>query len=252
MPDPREGPCMSEPRKPAPSAPPPGLMSHRAEDIARVLDALLAQGQAVIAFIGPEDIEFRSRLLFVDPAHHYIVVASPGAANAKGLLARAHVTFISEFNGWHIEFSAAEPEPATIAGEDAIRLKFPGIIASAPQRRTEPRHAVPGRVPLKCEADKQGITTFDGELVDISHGGIGFLTYASGITLEPGTVLNGTRIQRPGKPPLFVDLEVRYSKPVLLANGQRAHRSGCVFLNPTREITELIDSFGTGVIRTQA
>ena len=111
---------------------------------------------------------------------------------------------------------------------------------------------MPGRIPLQCEADKQGLTTFDGERVDISHGGIGFLTHASGITLEPGTVLKGTRIQRPGKPTLIADLEVRYSKPVLLPNGQRAHRSGCVFLNPTREITELIESFGTGVIPTQA
>ena len=57
---------------------------------------------------------------------------------------------------------------------------------------------------------------------------------------------------RPGKPTLIADLEVRYSKPVLLPNGQRAHRSGCVFLNPTREITELIESFSTGVIPTQA
>lgn len=234
---------MSMPSNPGASGAPAGLMSHRKTDIARVLEALLAQGHAVIAFLGPEDIEFRSRLLFVDPAHHYIVVASPGTADARELLARAHVIFISEFNGWHIEFSAAEPETTTIAGEAAIRLKFPGIISSAPQRRTEPRLSVPDRIPLQCEADQQGITTFDGELVDISHGGIGFLTYASGITLEPGTVLKGTRIQRPGQPPLIVDLEVRYSKPVLLPSGQRAHRSGCVFLNPTREITELIESF---------
>ena len=246
---------MSEPTQAAPSsqpAPPAGLMSHRKADIARALEALLTQGQPIIAFLGPEDIEFRSRLLFVDPDHHYIVVASPGAADARELLVRAHVTFISNFNGWHIEFSAAGPQLSEIGGEPAIRLQFPSIISSAQQRRTEPRHAVPGRIPLQCEADKQGLTTFDGELVDISHGGIGFLTYASGITLEPGTVLKGTRIQRPGKPTLIADLEVRYSKPVLLPNGQRAHRSGCVFLNPTREITELIESFGTGVIPTQA
>lgn len=237
---------MSEPRQPTGSTasiPPSGLMSHRPEDIARVLDALNAQGRAIIAFLGPEDTEFRSHLLYVDPNHHYIVVASPGPSNANELLARAHVTFISDFNGWHIEFSAAEPQLTEIGGEPAIRLKFPAIISSQQQRRTEPRLPVPRRVPLHCEADQQGITTFDGELMDISHGGIGFLTYDSAITLEPGTVLKGTRIQRPGKPTLIVDLEVRYSKPVLLPNGQRAHRSGCVFLNPTREIAELIESF---------
>jgi c-di-GMP-binding flagellar brake protein YcgR len=240
---------MSEPRKPtvnpAPSIPPSGLMSHRPEDIARVLDTLNAQRSAIIAFLGPEDTEFRSHLLEVDPNHHYIVVASPGPSNARELLARAHVTFISDFNGWHIEFAAAEPQLTEIGSEPAIRLKFPAIISSQQQRRTEPRVPVPGRVPLHCEADRQGLTTFDGELVDVSHGGIGFLTYDSAISLQPGTVLKGTRIQRPGKPTLIADLEVRYSKPVLLPNGQRAHRSGCVFLNPTREIAELIASFGT-------
>ena len=247
---------MSEPRQPTRTSgatiPPSGLMSHRVEDIARVLETMHGHGQAIIAYLGSNDIEFRSRLLFVDPDRQYIAVASPGPANAKELLARAHVTFISDFNGWHIEFAAAEPRLSEIGGEPAIRLKFPSIISSQQQRRTEPRLPIPNRLPLHCEADTQGIASFDGELMDVSQGGIGFITYDTGISLEPGTVLKGTRIHRPGEMPLLVDLEVRYSKPVLLPNGQRAHRSGCVFLNPTREITELIESFGTGVIPTQA
>ena len=122
----------------------------------------------------------------------------------------------------------------------AIHLLLQAMLVG---RGRQPPGNPANRLPLHCEADQQGIMTFDGELVDISHGGIGFVTSDSGITLVPGTVLTGTRIQRPGKPTLIVDLEVRYSKPVLLANGQGAHRSGCVFLNPTREIAELIESF---------
>jgi hypothetical protein len=97
--------------------------------------------------------------------------------------------------------------------------------------------------PLRCVADTEGFAPFDAQIVDISHAGIGFLRYTSDITLEPGTVLKGCRIEREGAKPIVVDLAVRYSTPVVLDDGSHAHRSGCVFLNPTREVMELIESF---------
>jgi hypothetical protein len=59
-------------------------------------------------------------------------------------------------------------------------------------------------------------------------------------------VLKGCRIQRPGQLPVSVDLEVRYSTSCTLPDGRTAHRSGCVFLNPTRPVSELIAAFNGG------
>jgi hypothetical protein len=38
-------------------------------------------------------------------------------------------------------------------------------------------------------------------------------------------------------------MEVRYSSSLPAPDGRLVHRSGCVFLNPTRPVMELIDSF---------
>lgn len=218
-------------------------MSRNTEEIARVLASLHTQAAPIRTTLGSDDLELCSQLLFVDPDRHYIVVAAPdGESRNSALLSRSRLNFVSEFSGWRIEFTAADPQTTTLAGKAAIRLNFPEVMVRQ-QRRAEPRTLVPPIQPLSCIADAQGFAPFDGKIVDIAHGGIGFLLYPSDITLEPGTVLKGCRVQRHDKPPITVDLEVRYSTPVVLADGSHAHRSGCVFLNPTREVMELIASF---------
>ena len=226
--------------------PPAGVLSHRPEDIARLIEALRDQAQTITALLGDDAGPFHSRLLFVDPQRHYIIIAAPPAGQAGVLLARSRLDFLAEFNGMHIEFPADDPQFTTLAGQAAIRLQFPTTIMRAQQRRLEPRIAVPGHAALHCEADGDGVAPFDGELVDISRSGIGFLVYGAAIMLEPGTVLRGSRIDRGGTVPVVVDLEVRYTRPVLQPDGRHANRSGCVFLNPTREIAELIDAFNAG------
>jgi hypothetical protein len=88
-------------------------------------------------------------------------------------------------------------------------------------------------------ADAAGITPFEALIVDLGLGGVGFLAYASTITLEPGTVLRGCRIVLPGGAECVTDLEVRYSQAVTLANGRRATRSGCRFLSACPQLAAL-------------
>ncbi len=222
---------------------PAGTLSRNPEEMARILTSLQGQGKVFATTYGKEDRKLAAKLLFVDPGHHYIAVEAPeGEAQIADLLTRSRLSFTVDVAGWHIEFAAADPQRTTLAGKTAIRLVFPEAMFRQ-QRRTEPRVVVPLFAPLRCIADAQGVAPFEGKIVDIGRGGIGFLLYSSDITLEPGTVLKGCNIVRPGKEPVVVDLEVRYSAPVVLADGSHAHRSGCVFLNPTREVTDLIASF---------
>ena len=51
---------------------------------------------------------------------------------------------------------------------------------------------------MRVVADADGIMPFEAVILDLAVGGIAFMVYGSGITLEPGTVLRGCRIAMPG------------------------------------------------------
>ena len=220
-----------------------GVITRSGKEIERVLESLYAYGEPVFAVLDDGKLLFRSMLLSVDSKGGCIVVAaSEDEALNTALLARPRAMFMSNLEELYLEFPAADPQRSMFLGKPAIRLSFPDVLVSHP-RRAEPRSPAPERPPLKCIADAEGIAAFESLIVDIGSGGIGFLVYTAGITLEPGTILRGCRIEQPGKAPVIVDLEVRYSLPVTLADGRRGLRSGCRFVNPTNDLLKVISSF---------
>ena len=220
-----------------------GVILRSGKEIERVLVSLQTAGRPIVAALDDGKLRFRSRILIVDPKRRYFVVAASDdeAANAA-LLARPRATFWSIAQELHFEFPAADPQRSRFDGKPSIQLGFPELLVSHP-RRAAPRARVPAQPPLQCIADARGIAAFDGQIVDIGNGGVGFLVYAADITLEPGTLLKGCRIEHAGGTAVFVDLEVRYSSPVTLADGRRALRSGCRFVNPSNDLLKLISSF---------
>ncbi|MEW6691003.1 MAG: flagellar regulator YcgR PilZN domain-containing protein [Pseudomonadota bacterium] len=220
-----------------------GLISRSPQEIARVLAMIAARGDAVRSSLGGGGLTFESRLLHVDPALAFIVLAlSADQAANRALLARPRASFHAEPSGWRIEFAAAEPQLAQHQGRAAVRLRFPEIVVSQ-QRRAQERVEVASRVALHFVADAGGIISFEGVMVDISPIGIGFLQYPPDITLEPGTILKGCRIEPPGRPALTVDMEVRYSTQITLPDGQRAKRSGCRFIEPGPGLMALLEEY---------
>lgn len=219
-----------------------GQMLRSPEEIARVLNSLVTRGEPIISELGGGKLLFRSRLRFVDPARAYIVIElSADDAADKTLLARSRATFHAEPGGWHVEFAAADPQPTSPnEGAPGIRLRFPEIVAGH-RRRADERAAAPPQQALRCVVDEAGVMPFDGTMANVSKGGIGFLQYDPAISLEPGTVLKGCRIQSPGGDCVVVDMEVRYSQLVDLADGTQVQSSGCRFLNLSAEETARIE-----------
>ena len=86
----------------------------------------------------------------------------------------------------------------------------------------------------------------EAQIMDISRGGIGLLVRSSYLVPAPGTLIKGWRIERAGREPMKLDLEVRHSRPVFLPGGDRALRWGCQFVDPSDEARELIASFAKG------
>jgi c-di-GMP-binding flagellar brake protein YcgR len=215
-----------------------GLMSRNPGEIARVLEKAKAAGVPVrVHFPGAT---FEAQIFLVDARNGRVVFTwSAREAANQAVISRPRCTFHCEIAGWHIEFVAAAPRAVNFQGHKLIECRFPEILASNPRREQERAEAQP-RLALRVVADAGGIMPFEARIIDIAPGGVGFLVYAESITLEPGTVLRGCRIQLPGVkgPPVVTDLEVRYSAPVTLGNGRRVMRSGCRFIKPSPQLLD--------------
>ncbi|MFA5912484.1 MAG: flagellar regulator YcgR PilZN domain-containing protein [Burkholderiales bacterium] len=219
-----------------------GQMLRTPEEITRVLNSLVMRGEPLISDLGGGKLLFRSRLRFVDPARAYIIIElSPDEAANKALLARPRATFHAEPGGWRVEFAAADPKPTSAhEGAAGIKLRFPEIVAGHRRRENE-RAEVPPQQALRCVVDEAGVMPFDGSMANVSKGGIGFLQYDPEISLEPGTVLKGCRIEGPGGDSIVVDMEVRYSTLITLADGRQVQSSGCRFMDLSPEETARIE-----------
>ncbi len=213
-------------------------------EIERVLNVLASNHASVTAQLEAQGIQFASNFLLCDPGRQYIVLAAAPSRDANAaLLLHPRLTLVATLGGWRVEFVASEPHEILHEGRLAIQLRYPEIL-SAQQRRAHPRIEVQPKAPLLCVADAAGIMPFDAQLVDVSAGGIGVLQHASDITLEPGTVLLGCRIEVPGGETVIVDLEARYSEIVTLPDGTRARRSGFRFLDGPKELHTLLEKLG--------
>lgn len=213
-----------------------GQMLRLPEEITRVLNSLLMRREPLFSELDGGRLLFCSRLLFIDPARTYIVVElSTNAAANKALLARPRVTFHAEPGGWRVEFAAADPKPSSAhEAFPGIRLRFPEVIVGHRRREQERTKAAPQQG-LRCVIDEEGVTPFDGIMTDVSKSGIGFLQYDPTISLEPGTVLKGCRIDSRSGDSIVLDMEVRYSTLLTLADGTQVRSSGCRFVNFSAE-----------------
>lgn len=145
----------------------------------------------------------------------------------------------------NIEFTASAPQGVTHENVRAIRLDFPKVTVSR-QRRAHPRAPVPADLPLHCAIPAGAGVALEGQIMDISEGGLGLLVRSSYLVPAPGTLIRGWRIERPDQGVVTVDLQVRHCRPVVLADGSEAHRWGCQFVEPSDTAKELIRTFAAG------
>ena len=209
-------------------------------EIAQLLGVLATRKALITADLEAGALRFTSKLRAVDPVRACIFL-EPDADEAinAALLSRPRCIFHGTLPGGVVEFAAADPQKTVHEGAPAIRLKFPEVLARH-QRRDDDRMDLETQVPLVCVADDGGVLSFKGGLIDISVNGLGFLIYDPKITLEPGTVLKGCRIDPDNPSPLILDLEVRHSELISLPDGTRAERSGCRVVSHPETLKEFV------------
>jgi len=217
----------------------PGLVSTSSDEVERVLSALMARREPLAALLSG-GADSRWKLSSVDPMRQYIVVEPlSGGSAIPALLERKQVTFVAEFGGMYIEFPASDPVLVTEEGARSVRMGFPKVTVSR-QQRAHPRAPVPLDMPVHCAIPAGAGVALEGQIMDISEGGLGLLVRGAYLVPAPGTLIKGWQIEHPGKLSLSVDLEVRHCRPLVLADGASAQRWGCQFVNPSGEVKELM------------
>ena len=215
-------------------------------EIKGVLEALAQRQVTISADIGNdsgEELLFLTRLLQVDPAGQFIVIACSRDKPAnQALFTCPALVLHANLDNAHIEFAVSDPADVMLRDVAAIRLRFPDSLLRL-RRREHPRFILPPSVPLRCVADSGGFTPFEARITDISVGGMGAMIYAVEINLPAGTVLKNCKIVHPRGDAVIVDVEVRYSVRVMLPDGEWAHRSGFRFLQQSPGLAELLKIF---------
>src|SRR5260370_17418338 len=96
----------------------------------------------------------------------------------------------------HIEFPASDPVLVTEEGTRAIRMSFPKVTVSR-QERAHPRAPVPPDMPLHCAIPAGAGVALEGQIMDISEGGMGLLVRGAYLFPAPATLLRRRQTARP-------------------------------------------------------
>ena len=224
-------------------AEPAELLTRSRAEIAKTLDRIMRRKLQLTAYLDDDEQLIVTRLRRVDPVEDYILVDYGQSRPANRLLLeRKAVLFHCESGRQHIQFSAPLPREAVEDGNAVVRLGFPEYLMQR-QHRRDPRFRIPPELRLKCMVECPGVISFDMDVQDISRGGVGTVTHAPDVKLEPGTVLPGCRIRHPLHRPICVDLEIRHSTVVRLPDGTSKVRTGCRFVGRADDIAELVGMF---------
>lgn len=211
-------------------------------EIAAILQSIIVGDLPLVSRQKVNEQLFIAKLHRVCAEQDFIAVGYSDNKAANGeVLAAGSVLFGASHRKGHVSFMANNPveqrEPVQV-----IRFDFPDVLFIE-QRRINKRIRVVPETRLSCIADSGGITPFDASIVDIGLSGIGVMVYDPEITLSPGTLLIGCRIDLPDAGVATVDIQVMYSTTFTLLDGRAARRAGCRFIGSAEQIDKLLKVF---------
>lgn len=218
------------------------LMYRSGIEIFRILQAIRNEKIPLYTDIG-EDMFLVTQILHVDAdAACFQVAYGEDKLTNNAVFDHAALVFNANFHAAQLVFKASAPADTLFNGQPAIRFDFPRVLYEY-HRREHKRIRIPSDISLRCVAEANSALPFEARVVDISHDGVGFLSYDLGITLPPGTVLRNCRIILPSGDAVVVDLVVHHSAAMTRKDGSLAIRTGVRFIQRPSEIKELINMF---------
>lgn len=211
-------------------------------EITAILQSIAAGDLPLVSHHQIHDHLFIAKLHGVFAEQDYIVVgySDNKTANAE-VFEAGTVLFGASHPKGHVSFMAVNPlglhDPV-----ESIRFDLPKVLLIE-QRRVDKRIRVVPEATLRCLADDGGIMPFEASIVDIGLSGVGVMVYDPAITLRPGTVLRGCRIDLPEGGVAAVDIEVMHAASFKRPDGSSASRAGCRFIGEPEKLDRLLKVF---------
>ena len=225
-----------------PPVEPHNLLYRSRIEICRILQAASLDNSPVYTEVG-DDMFFVTQVLSVDPdSGQFIVAYGEDKSTNSALFKLRTLLFNVNHQGSQLVFKASGPTDTTFDNRPAIRFSLPDMLIVY-HHRGHMRFRASADISLSLDVDQASALPFEAKMIDISHDGIGFISYNQGISLKAGTVLKNCRIIIPGGVPVTVDLIVRHSSTVTRKDGTLAVKTGVRFMQRPEEIKSLINIF---------
>lgn len=143
---------------------------------------------------------------------------------------------VSNLDKVKIQFVLDGVDPTRFEGRPAFLANTPETLVRL-QRRDFYRFILPVLQPLKCSIPLKSydglLRPFEVNVVDISAGGLGFLSKSETLELRTDLLLENCHLDLPESGMLTVDMRIRSLYEVTLLSGARHQRAGCQFIGLT-------------------
>ncbi len=206
---------------------------HSTLEIAAVLNGLRRDGTPLTAYFGGAADCILTTILAVRAAQDELVLEyGSNTASSERALHHGRMKFVA----WHerimIQFAVEELRKTRFEGKDAFSLPLPTSLLRL-QRREYFRINTPRNGSIRCIIGPQAATLGagdEGNVIDISCGGIGLLFPGKMADLEVGTRLPACRILLPEAAEVTTDMAIKSRFAASSGKGRPNTRSGWEFV----------------------
>lgn len=218
---------------------------HSPLEIASILRDVMTGKSLVSAYYDAANASLLTAILAVDAGSNRLLLdCGPDSRINERLLRADRLVCVTSLDRVKIQFVTRAPRRIRHDGRDAFELPLPERLLRL-QRREYFRLATPIASPLKCTitpAGTDGGATHNLNIADISGGGFAASAETELPALEPLARFHAV-ITLPEGDVLRVDVELRNTFEITLANGRRLRRYGWKFLALTERARVVLERY---------
>ena len=163
-------------------------------------------------------------------------------AGNSSLLRSKEVQFSVEDGRGKSQFTSPRISDVLLDGQPVFHVPIPERVIQT-DRRFDHRIQIPEvSAPTVIFMLPDG-SRAEGRLADLSSGGIGVIGLAAELNVRKGSVVRNCLIEINDKESVFVDLEIRYTRGFIDAEGKPMRRVGFSLVSTPKEFADLLKAF---------